>query len=42
VNLNKIRLEGVDWINVGQDRETWQAVVNKVKNLWVPTMMKIL
>jgi hypothetical protein len=31
----------MDWINVGQDRDTWQVVVNKKKNLWVPTMWKI-
>jgi len=41
MNLNKIRLEGIDWINLGQDRDAWQAVVNKVKNLWVPTTWKI-
>jgi hypothetical protein len=33
MNLNKIRLEGIDWINVGQVRDTWQVFVNKVKNL---------
>jgi hypothetical protein len=42
MNLNKIRLEGVDWIIVGQDRDTWQAVLNKVKNFWVPTMWIIV
>lgn len=31
MNLNEIRLEGVEWINVGQDRDTWQ--VNKLKEL---------
>ena len=39
MNLNEIRLEGVDWINVGQDRDTWQ--VNKLKNFRVPSKWKI-
>jgi len=41
MNFNKIRLEGIDWVNVGQDRDTWQIVVNKVKNLSIPTMWTI-
>jgi hypothetical protein len=27
---------GMDWIDVAQDRERWQALVNAVKNLQVP------
>jgi hypothetical protein len=27
---------GMDWINLAQDRDRWQAVVNAVMNLWVP------
>jgi len=26
---------GMDWIDVAQDRDRWQAVVNVVMNLWV-------
>jgi hypothetical protein len=26
----------VDWIDVAQDRDSWQAVVNVVKDLYVP------
>jgi hypothetical protein len=28
--------EGVDLIHVAQDSDQWQALVNMVKNLWVP------
>jgi hypothetical protein len=27
---------GMDWIDLAQNRDTWQAVVNVVVNLWVP------
>jgi len=29
-------VEVVDWINVAQNRDQWQAVVVTVMNLWVP------
>jgi hypothetical protein len=32
----KIGLEGLDSINLSQDRDRWMAVVNKVINLRVP------
>jgi hypothetical protein len=28
--------EGMDWIDLAQDRERWQALVNVVMNLGVP------
>jgi hypothetical protein len=28
--------EGVDWIDVAQDRDRWRAVVNAVMNVPVP------
>jgi hypothetical protein len=28
--------EGIDWIELAQDRDRWQALVNAVMNLWVP------
>jgi hypothetical protein len=34
--LRETGLEGVDWIHLAQDTEQWQAVVNRVMNLWVP------
>jgi hypothetical protein len=27
---------GMDWIDMAQDRDRWQALVNAVMNLWVP------
>jgi hypothetical protein len=27
---------GMDWIDLGQDRDSWQAVVNVVLNLQMP------
>jgi hypothetical protein len=26
---------GMDWIDLAQDRDMWQALVNAVMNLWV-------
>jgi hypothetical protein len=26
----------MDWIDVAQDRDMWQALVNMVMSLWVP------
>jgi len=31
----EIKWEGVDWINLFQNRDKWLAVVNTVMNLWV-------
>jgi hypothetical protein len=28
--------DGMDWIDVAQDRDQWRAHVNTVMNLWVP------
>jgi hypothetical protein len=28
--------DGMDWIDLAQDRERWRAYVNSVMNLWVP------
>jgi hypothetical protein len=36
IDLRERGLEGVDWIDLAQDRESWQAFVNMVLNLWVP------
>jgi hypothetical protein len=36
MDLREIRFEGVDWINLAQDRHWWQTVVNTDMNLQVP------
>jgi len=35
MNLTETGQEGVDWIQLGQDRDQWRAVVNTVMNLRV-------
>jgi hypothetical protein len=36
MNLLEIRLGGVVWIGLAQDRDKWRALVNAVMNLQVP------
>ena len=34
--LQELGCGSMDWIKLAQDRDTWQALVNAVMNLWVP------
>jgi hypothetical protein len=36
MDLLETGLNVVDWIGLAQDRYRWRALVNAVKNLWVP------
>jgi hypothetical protein len=36
MDQRKIGWDGVDWIDMAQDRAQWRALVNMVLNLWVP------
>jgi hypothetical protein len=36
MDLNKIGRDGMDWIDLAQDRDQWRALVNMVMNLRVP------
>jgi hypothetical protein len=36
MDLREIGWEGMDWIDLAQDRDQWRAVVNTVMNLRVP------
>ena len=36
MDLRKVGWGGVDWIDLVQDRDRWQAIVIAVMNLWVP------
>jgi hypothetical protein len=36
IYLRKIGWDGMDWIDLAQDRDQWRALVNMIMNLWVP------
>jgi hypothetical protein len=36
MDLRKIGWDGMDWIDLAQDRDRWRALVNTVMNLRVP------
>jgi hypothetical protein len=36
MDLQEVGWEGVDWIDMAQDRDRLRALVNAVMNLWVP------
>jgi hypothetical protein len=36
MDLREIGWNGVDWIDIAQDRHQWRALVNTVLNLLVP------
>jgi hypothetical protein len=36
MDLQEVGWGGVDWIDMAEDRDRWQAVVNAVMNLRVP------
>jgi hypothetical protein len=36
IHLREIEWDGMDWIDVAQDRDQWSALVKTVMNLQVP------
>jgi hypothetical protein len=36
MDLREIGRDGMDWIDVAQDRDQWRAIVNTVMNFQVP------
>jgi hypothetical protein len=36
IDLKETGWDGVDWIDLAQDRDQWRALVNTVMNLRVP------
>jgi hypothetical protein len=36
MDVKEIRWDGMDWVELAQDRDHWKALVNTVMNLRVP------
>jgi hypothetical protein len=36
MDLRETRWDGLDWVDLAQDRDRWRALVNMVMNLRVP------
>jgi hypothetical protein len=36
MDLREIRWDGMDWIDLAQDRDRWRALMNALMNLQVP------
>jgi hypothetical protein len=36
MDIQEVGYGGMDWINLAQDRNRWQAILNAVMNLRVP------
>jgi hypothetical protein len=35
MDLREVGWDGMDWIDLAQDRDRWRALVNAIMNLWV-------
>jgi len=41
LDLREVGCGDTDWIVLAPDRDRWRALVNAVRNLWVPKMQGI-
>jgi len=41
MDLHEVGLEGLDWTDLAEDRDRWQAPLNAEMNLWVDKMRGI-
>jgi transposase len=41
-NIREIGWDGVDWINLAEDRGQWTALMNTIMNLRVPKCWEVL
>jgi hypothetical protein len=39
VDLREKECDGMDWINLADDRDNWRSLVNAVMNFRVPKML---
>jgi hypothetical protein len=39
MDLREIGWDGMDWMDLVQDRDQWRAFVDTVMNLWVPKIL---
>jgi hypothetical protein len=42
MDLREIGWDGLEWINMAQNRDQWMALVNTVLNLRIPKILKFL
>jgi len=36
MDFQEVRFEGMDWVDVAEDRDRWRTLVNAVMNIRVP------
>jgi hypothetical protein len=41
MNLNNIEFDGMERIDLAEDRDQWMVLVNTVMNFWVRKMLRI-
>jgi hypothetical protein len=42
MNLEDIGVSAGNWVDLGQDRDYYRALVNAALNLWVPQAMELV